>query len=620
MNQFISDPSSLPLLVAVAFLFSLFVFSSLSLLRTPAALIRTADTTAATVLGNLRGQEQQLNSAGRALSRTLRTQVLGERNGRWVLGQPLGSVVEEWADRVRTRSAGFIVGGSFTGFALVITFGLIAYVLFTDVSRAIQLSDVATPLTSGGASPSTGAAELAAAVAKMGSKFFISSAGLLLALLNAFTVKWSEALWDKAGEAVCGHLAQHFVEIRGAQLDHMVESTAATRTVSADVQAMRSDLADRLDRLRNIEVSVKDLGTEVTANLNQLVQDALTSKIQLLLTDTRAIAEGIAEQLGQALRGNFRELSERLVSALQDVQTALEKQSGSEVEKLLGRLQDAVSGGFSSETKNMSNLLLEFQSVFPELARQLHSVSGQMAQVLDGLIAQQREQRALVDGMAAATSENVQRLSNDLAKGGAEAMARVLAETNARIDRMVGALDAASMKNAGRAESMSAEFEQIAERVNGVTHGLNGSLTNVQTLMKDVELTLAESASGVMQLTSAVSQLRAASDGVQRALGLSEQVRSAIEQSLKEQVELSAKNVKGLEHMQEVWPRLLEDVTKAIQATTGQFTSSWTTLAGKLEDATSIYGTQVGERVEDLSAAVDRLGQHLQANGTPQRR
>jgi hypothetical protein len=123
-----------------------------------------------------------------------------------------------------------------------------------------------------------------------------------------------------------------------------------------------------------------------------------------------------------------------------------------------------------------------------------------------------------------------------------------------------------------------------------------------------------------MQLTSAVSQLRAASDGVQRALGLSEQVRSAIEQSLKEQVELSAKNVKGLEHMQEVWPRLLEDVTKAIQATTGQFTSSWTTLAGKLEDATSIYGTQVGERVEDLSAAVDRLGQHLQANGTPQRR
>jgi hypothetical protein len=397
------------------------------------------------------------------------------------------------------------------------------------------------------------------------------------------------------------------VDRRTVELQVLEAQVEATQRVERAVGVHRAALVERLEHLRDIEVTVKDLGTEVAASLTSLVDGAMAQHVQVLLTDLRGLTESIADKVEKSLQGNLTALGERLASSIDAVQATIRAQPTSDLERIMSTFRDSVSGGFNSEAQNISRLLSDFQTVFPALAQELQRVAGSLGEVMASLDEQRREQHALVVSIATSTSENVQKLGVDFAREGSEAMSKILAETNVRIEKMIAAMDDTAQRAAGQTSNIAGELDAVAQRVAVVTGGLDSSTAKVQTLLQQVETSLAASRNGLAVLGDAATRLKGAADGIQATAAASEQARSRMEAMLAQQVQVATSNAQGLDHMQRVWPKLLEEVAKTVQSTTGSLSDSWTKLSQQLVMATERYGNDVGEKVDDLGSAVELL-------------
>lgn len=560
-----------------------------------------------------------------ALVRGLQPDVSGRRGDRFVLECSLRDPVERWVEDLRSRTWGHLIGASYTGIALVFTFLLIALVLF-QVSGAMSI----------GVSGDTHA--LSEAVKTMGGKFLISCTGLLLAIAHLFVVRGVEGKLGECGWLVQEDLQPVFVDRRTVELELLDAQLEATHGLERAIVASQEDLAsrimplhdlkpaieahqgalvERLDRLRAIEVTVKDLGVEVSTSLTALVDGAMAQHVQTLLTDLRGLTENIAEKLEKSLQGNISALGERLAASIDGVQATIRAQPTSDLERIMSTFRDSVSGGFNSEAQNISRLLADFEHVFPTLAQELQQVTRSLGDVMAGLGEQQREQHALVASIATSTSENVQRMGVDLAREGSEAMAKILGETNARIEQMVVAMDQAAQRTAGQTSTVASELDAVTQRVAVVAGGLDASTGRVQALLQHVEASLGASRNGLAVLGDAASRLKGASDGIQATISASDQARKRMESMLEQQVEVASSNAKGLDHMQRVWPKLLEDVAKTVQSTTGSLSDSWTKLSQQLVVATERYGNDVGAKVDDLGSAVELLTKTMREAAQP---
>ena len=256
-------------------------------------------------------------------------------------------------------------------------------------------------------------------------------------------------------------------------------------------------------------------------------------------------------------------------------------------------------------------MLGDFQRVIPELSSQLQSVAVNLNEVMAGLSAQQREQQALVAGFASSNQENVQRLGESLAKEGSQAMARVLAETNDRIDRMVAAMDEAGRRSAGRTDEVSTEIEAAATRVASMTATLGTAAQQVTSLVEQVDAALTASRQGVAQITEAAARLKEAADAANGTIVASHQARARMEELLSQQVQLAESSSTTVDRMQSVWPGLLQQLASTVQSTTSSMAGSWEKLSDKLTAATARYGQDVGEKVQDLSNVVATLTETL---------
>jgi ABC-type transporter Mla subunit MlaD len=534
----------------------------------------------------------------------LRPDVSGRRGARFVLECSLRDPVERWLEELRARTWGHLIGASYTGIALVFTFLLIALVLF-QVSGAMSI----------GVSGDTRA--LSDAVKTMGGKFLISCTGLLLAIAHLFVVRRLEGKLAEQGWLIQEELQPVFVDRRAVVLELLDAQLEATHGLKPAIEAQQAAVVERLDRLRAIEVTVKDLGVEVSTSLAALVDGAMAQHVQTLLTDLRGITENIADKLEKSLQGNISALGERLAASIDGVQATIRAQPTSDLERIMSTFRDSVSGGFNSEAQNISRLLADFEQVFPTLAQELQQVTRSLGEVMSGLGEQQREQHALVASIATSTSENVQRMGVDFARGGSEAMAKILGDTNSRIAQMVAAMDQSAQRSAGQTSAIAGELDAVAQRVAVVASGLDASTGRVQSLLQQVEASLGASRNGLAVLGDAASRLKGASDGMQATISASDQARKRMESMLEQQVAVAASNAKGLDHMQRVWPQLLEDVAKTVQSTTGSLSDSWTKLSQQLVVATERYGNDVGAKVDDLGSAVELLTRTMREAAQP---
>jgi hypothetical protein len=628
MNLFRSVLQSPEIVGALGLLVALFASSVISF-RGIVARVRRArsslkDHLSARLSEPAAAPSEKIDAFIETLEHALRSEVSGRRGDRFVLECPLRSPIDEWLEALRARSWGHLIGASYTGIALVLTFLLIAIVLF-QVSGAMNITSGDTQA-------------LSEAVRTMGGKFLISCTGLLLAIFHLFVTRRLEWKLARAAREIQEELRPLFFERRTIDLEVMDAQLEATERVERAIASAQEDLAarimplhaikpavvahqsavvERLERLRAIEVTVKDLGTEVAANLTALVDSALAQHVQVLLSDLRGFTESISEKLEKSLQGNLNALGERLTASIDAVQATIRSQPTSDLERVMSTFRDSVSGGFNSEAQNISRLLTDFQSVFPTLANELQRVTTSLSDVMRNLDEQRAEQHALVASIATSTSENVQRLGSDFAREGSEAMAKILGETNARIEKMVEAMNSSSQRTVGQTSSLANELDGVAQRVASVTGGLDAATTRVHSLLQQVEASLGASRNGIAVLGDAATRLKNVAEHVQTTLSVSEQARVRMEAMLARQVEVTTSNAQGLDHMQRVWPTLLEEVAKTVQSTTGSLSDSWTKLSQQLVVATERYGTDVGAKVEELGSAVEILTKTMREASQP---
>ncbi len=584
------------------------------------------------IRGCLGTQQQELTRDQRSLSAAVRRVLAGMREEKPVLSRPLGDVFEDHARAFMDGGWGAWIGTIFTGLALVFTFILIALVLFRDVAPAIRAvsAEGAQATQAGAAAAGAGSGDrLADAVSTLGAKFLISCLGIFLTIVHQalFRAMRSRAVglagaaagrlalsWESLDACAVWTQAEMLRRIGALEQAITTEARAGRETLATEVVGVRHEMCtgvaamrQALGRLEQITVSVQDLGSEVSVKLADMMKQTIAEEVARRLTEVKQAIDSIEEKLGGFITQNAEQLSKDLRASLEQIHQVLVKQSSSEVEKLLEHLKDAVSGGFSSETQNMSKMLLGFSEVLPTMSTQMQAVAAELRQVVEDLRQQQQNTNALVDGIVHRSNRHMEEMGASLARNGGEALTQVLGTSKVHIDQIVASLQSAADAHAARTSSMAQSIEQAGGSVTQVTEALGGASERLAATAREaagLAATTAQSTRAMVDAAAALQRTTVEADGLLKRVSLGqEQAKEVLGQLASE----SQRQSELLQKMQTTWPILIRQVTESVQQSTEKLGTSWSVLADKLNTATQNYGTHVGEKVEELTEAVETL-------------
>lgn len=432
------------------------------------------------------------------LVRTIREHIVpvtAAASGRIVLSRPLPAVRREYAEDEVARQWPFWVGSLFTGVALIATFLLIARVMTSDVSGAIRESANADEAAS---------AHLSSAVAALGGKFLISAAGIGGSVVALFVTTKARARIYRCAEHPAPGLLAAFTsleaeQVRAQELEMELwrQDLAARDKHHVEIAAQLASLNQRMERLHSIEVSVKGIGDEVSANLKNVMKEAMGEQLVLILRDTMVdvdrIATTVQTNLTTAFGDQLRGLTTELQQALGAVQRAIEGQGQGHLEQILDKLQNTVSGGFDRESHKMAAALESFAAVVPVLEQQLKAmtttvaaesrqhaeeaarVSGtvldRMTSLVEALAAQQDAGAQALDRMVLAAEQGAGVLAQRLASTSETVVSGVLSASRNEMDAIATTLRQAAESTAAR---YGAFDERAAQASTAMTAALDG--------------------------------------------------------------------------------------------------------------------------------------------------
>ena len=415
--------------------------------------------------------------------------------------------------------------------------------LAKDVPLAIQ--NVAGDAT---AAPEVNAAlqrlgndALQRAVGSIGAKFTVSAAGLLFSLVFRVVEGWARSAIYEAARQL-GHANRTlFVSQEAHRFSVVRDSLAAIRAESAegtakqtqalvaalvaverevhqgDIQLVASlgavkqqvqegdkAVVAALAGLSSIEVSVKAMGAEVTAHLGSILKQHVADQICDALADLRAFAQEQTENLAKAFGAITAEENAKLRESMDGVQRTIAEQSKSDVGKLVEQMRDMMSGGFQSESQNMTSAMAALRDVLPKLEEQMRRMTedvdremrerGEVSGRMQSELLQQLE-RAL------ATSQSSQQESQAALQRPLLATEQSAGALQARIvgtgEEMVGRLMGASSQ--GLAD-VRAKLEAIGEATNGTAAEFLREVSATKRSLEESRTALADNVNAVRQL------------------------------------------------------------------------------------------------------------------------
>lgn len=583
-----------------------------------------------TFLGAMREDENDKS----ALVRAVREHVVRSETregGKFVLSKPLPAVRREYAEDEVAHHWSFWLGSLLTGVALIITFLLIAQVMTNDVSGAIRESVNADESAS---------AHLSEAVTMLGGKFYISAAGIGGSVFALLVSNWARAGIYRCAEHPDARLMAAFTSVEAQQLNamlHQGELLRAERETRAqqhtEVCAHLASLNTRIEKLNSIEVSVKTIGNEVSANLKNIMKDAMGEQLKGMLADTMVEVANIATSVQQSLTESFGKELQALATELQKdlaaLQKAIEGQSQGQLEKILDQLQNTVSGGFHNESQKMAAALERFANVVPALEQQLRTMTSKVAEetrqrseegarmtemllarvtsLLDTMGAQQAANAQAIERMQAASEHGAELIARRLEASGTGLVSNVLGASRVEIEAIVGQLRAAADASVSRYADVEAQAGNAAAAVAQASDGLARSASS-----------LIEMAS---HTTSVIAQAKAGSDAIQKAsrdflqagmslLGSVGQMEKVIESTRIQTQEQQALLLRQREYTKEVeklWPELFNTYLAQFKASADELGRSWESFHQKIATVSNTVGSEFAQNTEILSEAVDKL-------------
>lgn len=581
----------------------------------------------AAFLAGMRGER-----AAGALVRAIREHLIEGSGaaGRYTLSRPLPALRREYAEDELAHRWAFWFGGLLTGIALIATFLLIGHVMTTEVSGAIRESVAAGD----GAS-----LHLSQAVTSLGGKFYISAAGIGGSVLALLFSNWARAGVYRAAEHPGAELLAAFTSVEAQQLtlgEQQLAFGARQLELLASVDA-------RIQALGSIEVSVKAIGNEVSANLKNIMKDAMGEQLKGMLADTMVEVNTIAERVQQGLSASFGEqlagLTQGVQASLAALQQTVASQGQGQLEQILGKLQDTVSGGFHSESVRMTAVLERLTQAIPELEQQLRAMTGQLAEetrqrdeerarltqemlakmgaLLEALGAQQAASAQAIERMQVTAEQGAEGMARRLEESGASVVNGVLAASRGQLDELMQALQAAADRSASSYGDLEARAGKAAASVAEAAEGLTRSTRALLEMSGQTAAVIAQAKAG-NEAGAAASQTF-----LQAGASLAEAVRGAraAVEEMKAQTQ-AQQTLLGHQHAhtreaERIWPTLFTTYLAQLKASADELGRSWEDFYKKVGEASRSVGAEFAESAEILSSSVDRLVKLTGKSGAP---
>lgn len=566
----------------------------------------------------------------REVSRRLREILAGHHpgDGRPIWIRPPATALESWIDdRVLTRVR-FVAAGWLTGMALVATFSLIALVLVGNVGPAIRDTADMTNLSQ--------------AVERMGAKFVVSAIGIIATILlqwRAGHIRSSlhEAAHLRGEELGLSGISRDALEIERAY-EGQTALIATCQAMDAAAEKRHLSIVDSFGRvqsavesLRSIDVSIKDIGAEVTTSLRNSIGVELGNAIRQMLRD---LSDDLHQKLGESFGGAVREELAKVTSALAAIEAAIAGQASSEVGKLIEQIRDVISGGFASESSSMRSSLQAFGDVVPRLERQLtnivetlgsdfqqrnavtmqmnDSIQRRVSDLLDSLAAQERSTADTI----AALSGTVARSQEEVAASMDKATATFLSRSNSGLKDLLDTLKDATGKSSADFETLATELRQaigsFAEARSDLTAGANAIRQAVGSVVQAQQ-----------SVNGTVEQLSGAADAITEAARRAESSGTSAGVVVNAARDLVAQQKDFAVHLEGTWPTLLESYVRALEETSRQIAESWKRQAEQVGTSVERIGasfqssaTEFSGGVDDLAESVRKLDERLEKHAT----
>jgi Mg2+ and Co2+ transporter CorA len=523
------------------------------------------------------------------------------------------------------------IGNSLTGISLIFTFGLIAWVLASDIPEAIRgvASNDLIAVNRGNES-------LRKAVGLMGAKFAISAVGLLFALIfRAFEAHFSNSLKEQAGHSIHGHLdffssrESHHVERLSHYLVRLEEAT----------NRQTKELGDRLTKLGSIEVSVKDVGNEVKAHLGQIMKQSVADQICSTLADISSYADQAVTRMQDTLSENFAQATahemEQVRNTLDTIRTAIDNQGKGQIGSLIESMRDMMSGGFRSESQGMVEAMSGLREAIPRLDEQLrnmaadvdrnfrernestHRIQRELLTQMQATLDSNREAQAASQEAVARLLENAQistvDLQNRIASSGEEMVTKLVNTAMSNFDDLRNQFEKLNKLAAGNVGDFSREVGSARDALAGIRTGLEGTLAIIQVMADKLRTGLDGNVAAATHTRQAMESYEKATQLVQTTTehlttsltGLNERLRKE-ENLLVQQRDLAERII----------PTLLTKYLEMIDQQSDQIRRAWSELSEKVERTIARSGDSLSEGVVDLGEQVEQLKNVLEKHTT----
>jgi hypothetical protein len=541
----------------------------------------------------------------------------GERR---VLRRPLEVILYDFVEERLGRSWTLSNSHVLTGIALLFTFLLIALVLSQKVRGAI--------------SNSQDTSSLADAVGALGMKFFISATGVALALIQgAFAARFRLTVVRLAADRArsLAPLFESFESYRTRLDRHHHQNVEATLlTVASTLQGIQ----DSQQGLKSIEVSVKNIGAELQASLAHMVTQQIAEEMRNVLKD--ALGE-LAETLG----GQFKTTASAAIGSVQksldQIRASVESQAGSQVGKLLEQLRESVSGGFHSESANMSVALRQFGEVVPALEQQLRAlvgglstdlrtqqetgartqeaVFGRLDAVLAALGEQQNATTYAIAQISHASKQGADDVALRMQQAGTEAVAAMFKASSGEVENVVSRLQAA----AARQGDLGAHVEQTARAIEVARDGLQ----QCASVIEQLSVSTRSIVDGLRVAAQEVVQSqRGVIDSTGRLEAVSSGLRStteAAQRQITEQGQLLAHQATVAKELERIWPQLFATYLDRFKQTSNELATSWDALYQRVNNLTNSASQDLSQSAQELVEAIQSHQKTTAARPAPLR-
>lgn len=381
-----------------------------------------------------------------------------------------------------------LVGENLTAIGLILTFTLLGIVLVGPIFNALGAKETAN-------------AELQEAIRKMGAKFFVSAVALLGAVLFQFTARlMTQRTDDQVASAFAG-FSQSFEELSTFQARMAQQAAVGVGAMKQVVEGAAGAVNAAAGRLENLKVTLAG------------VDDLLVARLRA--AQLRELSEMVAKAVEPP--------TIRLENGLGKVRSAIENQAQSNLEAVVGKLQDALSGGFQSQSNAMAQQLAEFAQLLPQLQAQFSALTGalgrnaeqlgeQNGKALESLTARIGELLARFDSVSAGMNDSVAQL----AKASRDAAARVGDSAQGHVAGLAEALSRSAQKWSEQNEQsmavLSHRMEALLARFDGAGASMEGAVEKVALASQQkAQALIAAGAEQAKAMESLVQGLRSAS-------------------------------------------------------------------------------------------------------------